>query len=309
MAVALYLRVSTEEQRERQSIATQHDFALRYCALHQLTIHQTYADDGVSGTVPVELRPLGARLLEDARQHQFDQLLVFKLDRLGRDTRLILNTVAELEKHGVRVRSMTEEFDTATSTGRLMLTLLSGFAAHERELIRERSMAGTNRLAETGAWLGGVVPYGYRKQGDRNASRLVLSEEPIPGLPLSEAAVIEAIFRLCATETKCFAWKTCVLIPKEAFMWTAREDRRSKGHMTNDPNDPVLPLGKSSVIVEIAGETPRFRVYTATLIRRGRRRIGLRFDGPQGSVTIEFPLVTFWQLTETFHEQSIARQE
>ena len=170
MAVALYLRVSTEEQRERQSIATQLDFALRYCALHQLTIHQTYADDGVSGTVPVELRPLGARLLEDARHHRFDQLLVFKLDRLGRDTRLILNTVAELEKEGVRVRSMTEEFDTATSTGRLMLTLLSGFAAHERELIRERSMAGTNRLAETGTWLGGVVPYGYRKEGDRNTS-------------------------------------------------------------------------------------------------------------------------------------------
>ena len=92
-------------------------------------------------------------------------------------------------------------------------------------------------------------------------------------------------------------------------MWTAREDRRSKGHMTNDPNDPVLPLGKSSAIVEIAGETQRFRVHTATLIRRGRRRIGLRFDGPQGSVTIDFSLVTFWQLTETFHEQSIARQD
>jgi DNA invertase Pin-like site-specific DNA recombinase len=124
------------------------DFALRYCALHQLQIHQTYSDDGVSGTVPVESRPLGRHLLEDAQLHKFDQLLIFKLDRLGRDTRLILNTVDELEKHGVRVRSMTEEFDTATSTGRLMLTFLSGFAAHERELIRERSMAGSNRLAE-----------------------------------------------------------------------------------------------------------------------------------------------------------------
>ena len=90
-------------------------------------------------------------MLEDARQRQFDQLLVFKLDRLGRDTRLILNVVAELEKHGVRTRSLTEEFDTATSTGQLMLTLLSGFAAHERELIRERSMAGSQRLAESGA--------------------------------------------------------------------------------------------------------------------------------------------------------------
>ena len=92
-------------------------------------------------------------------------------------------------------------------------------------------------------------------------------------------------------------------------MWTAREDRRSKDHMPNDPNDPVLPLGKSSVIVETAAEPQRFRVYTATLSRLGRRRIGLRFDGPQGSVTIEFSLAKFWQLTETFHEQSIAKQE
>ena len=160
MAVGVYVRVSTEEQRERQSIVTQREFSLRYCGLHELPIYETYADDGVSGTVPLEMRPGGIRLFEDARQHKFDQLLVFKLDRLGRDTRLILNAVAELEKHGVRVRSMTEEFDTGTSTGRLMLTLLSGFATHEREVIRERSVAGVTRAAETGAWLGGIVPFG-----------------------------------------------------------------------------------------------------------------------------------------------------
>src|SRR4051812_42049710 len=152
MAVGVYVRVSTEEQRERQSIITQSEFGLRYCHLHELPIFETYADDGISGTVPLELRPEGIRLLQDARERKFHQLLVFKLDRLGRETRLILNAVAELEKHGVRVRSMTEEFDTATATGRLMLTMLSGFAAHERELIRERSVAGTNRLVEAGAW-------------------------------------------------------------------------------------------------------------------------------------------------------------
>src|SRR5215469_18079534 len=117
----------TEEQRERQSIATQREFGSRYCDLHQLPIYDLYADDGVSGTVPFEARLAGARVLADARKGKFDQLLVFKLDRLGRDTRLILNAVAELEKYGVRVRSMTEEFDTATATGRLMLTMLSGF--------------------------------------------------------------------------------------------------------------------------------------------------------------------------------------
>ena len=70
MAVGVYVRVSTEEQRERQSIVTQREFAGRYCDLHALPIHETYADDGVSGTVPLELRAAGKRLLEDARAAQ-----------------------------------------------------------------------------------------------------------------------------------------------------------------------------------------------------------------------------------------------
>jgi site-specific DNA recombinase len=106
MPVAVYLRVSTEEQRERQSIQTQRDFAQRYCDLHQLPIHETYADDGVSGTIPLHARPAGHQLLDDARRHCFQQLLVFKLDRPGRDTRLTLEAVAQLEACGVAVRSM-----------------------------------------------------------------------------------------------------------------------------------------------------------------------------------------------------------
>ncbi len=65
---------------------------------------------------------------------------------------------------------MTEEFDTATSTGRLMLTMLSGFAAHEREVIRERSVAGTNRLAEAGAWMAAWSRTATGKQGTGTAA-------------------------------------------------------------------------------------------------------------------------------------------
>jgi site-specific DNA recombinase len=202
MPVALYLRVSTEEQRERQSIVTQREFGHRYCELHQLPIYEVFADDGISGTVPIETRPAGKRALEAARQGKFDQLLVYKLDRLGRETRLILNGVAELEKLGVRIRSMTEEFDTGTSTGRLMLTMLSGFASHERDVIRERSVAGTNRVAEAGAWLGGIVPFGYRKVGVKRDAQLVVSEGSIPGLAMSEAEVIREVFRRAAVEHK-----------------------------------------------------------------------------------------------------------
>jgi hypothetical protein len=81
---------------------------------------------------------------------------------------------------------MTEEFDTATATGRLMLTMLSGFAAHERDQIRERSMAGTDRLARAGAWLGGIVPYGYRKEGEDKEARIVISEEKMPEVGIAD---------------------------------------------------------------------------------------------------------------------------
>ncbi len=200
MAVAIYTRVSTEEQQQRQSIRTQIEFGERYCQLHGLTIHQIYADESISGTVPLDRRPEGSQILQDARLKKFDQLLVFRLDRLGRDTRLTLNAVADLEALGVRIRSMTEEFDTATPTGRLMLTLLSGFATHEREVIRERCVAGTLRVAEAGVWLGGIVPFGYRKVGEKRDARLAISEEPIPGLAMSEADVIREVFRMATAD-------------------------------------------------------------------------------------------------------------
>src|SRR5437867_6158590 len=161
MKAAIYLRVSTEEQRERQSIATQRDFAERYCALHEIPVHDFYADDGVTGTNPLEQREQGAKLLDDARAKKFDTVLIYKLDRLGRDPRLILNAVKELEDLGVEVKSMTEPFDTASPSGRFLLTILSGVAGLERDTIIQRSAEGINRLARAGAWLGGVTPYGF----------------------------------------------------------------------------------------------------------------------------------------------------
>ena len=238
MAVAVYLRVSTDEQRERQSIATQRDFGERFCSLHALTVYQVYEDDGVSGTIPFDQRPAGSQVLQDARLKKFDQLLVYKLDRLGRETLSTLDAVAELEKCGVRTRSMTEEFDTATASGRLMLTMLSGFAALERDVIRERSVAGTNRVAQTGAWLGGIVPYGYRKEGEKARARLVISEEPIPGLDLSEAQVIRTIFHMAAIEKKsCFAIAdylnrihvACAYIRDERMVCRGKRKTRTSG--------------------------------------------------------------------------------
>src|SRR5437763_256131 len=111
MRAAIYLRVSTEEQRERQTIATQREFASRYCDLHGIPVAAIYADDGVSGALALEARPAGAELLAAAAGGTFDAVLVYRLDRLGRDPRLLLNAIHTLEGRGVQLRSMTEAFD------------------------------------------------------------------------------------------------------------------------------------------------------------------------------------------------------
>jgi site-specific DNA recombinase len=69
--IALLLRVSSEEQRERETIETQREFLQEYCRLYGLEVAEIYADDGVSGTILLHERPEGRRLLGDAKEGKF----------------------------------------------------------------------------------------------------------------------------------------------------------------------------------------------------------------------------------------------
>lgn len=196
MRVAVYTRVSSEDQAERKTIENQLEFARKYCDLHQLEVVEWYQDDGVTGTIPLEMRDEGRRLLEDAKAGRFELLLIYRLDRLGRSARIILNAVYDLEQHGVKIRSMTEPFDTGDPNGRFLLTILAGVADLERETILERMWLGANRAARKGKWLGGIVPYGYRINAD---GYLEINEELL-GMGMSEADAIRLIYRLIADE-------------------------------------------------------------------------------------------------------------
>lgn len=203
MRVACYARVSSEDQQERGTIASQLEFARKYADLHELDVVEWYKDDGMTGTLPLEVRPEGARLLQDAADHRFDLLLVYRLDRLGRAARVILNAVYELEERGVKIKSMTEPFDTGDPSGRFLLTILAGVADLERSTFLERSFHGTNRAARAGKWLGGIVTYGYRVNKDRY---LEICEDQLPKLDLTEAGVIRLIYRLIADEGRSCVW-------------------------------------------------------------------------------------------------------
>src|SRR5215216_7104047 len=172
--VALYMRVSSEEQRDRETIEIQREFLQEYCRLYGLEVAQVYADDGVSGTIPLHERPEGRRLLEDAKQGKFSTLLVYRLDRLGRSLLVIVDAHDRLRAYGVALKSATEPIDTSNPSGRLIFQMLASFAEYERETIREGTQAGQRRAFKNGRQMG-AIPYGYDIAQDN--SFVVVEEE------------------------------------------------------------------------------------------------------------------------------------
>jgi site-specific DNA recombinase len=143
--VALYLRVSSEEQRDRETIEIQEEFLDQYRKLYGLAVAETYRDDGVSGTIPLHERPEGRRLLEGAKAGKFGAVLVYRLDRLGRSLLVIVDAHDRLQTAGVALRSATEPIDTSTPSGRLIFQMLASFAEYDRQSIIERTRAGLRR--------------------------------------------------------------------------------------------------------------------------------------------------------------------
>lgn len=131
-----YARVSTIEQ----------DLALQLDALHAVGTTRIFEDRGVSGA-KTDRPGLNAALsfLRDG-----DTLVVWKLDRLGRSMTHLLQTVTDLEGRGIGFRSLTENVDTTTPTGRLVFHIFGALGQFERDLIRERTNAGLMAAAARG---------------------------------------------------------------------------------------------------------------------------------------------------------------
>ncbi|SDC33600.1 site-specific DNA recombinase [Succiniclasticum ruminis] len=197
--VAVYCRVSSDDQAERGTIDVQRDFAKNYIELYHLSLYDYYCDDGVSGTIPMKDRPEGARLLQDAAGKQFDSVLFYKLDRIGRKTTVILDAIQAFTAYGIAVRSMTEPLDTNTPTGKFLITTLSGIAELDRDSTLMRMHSGALVAAKKGKWLGGIVPFGYLTDKD---GFLVINREKIPGLDYTEEDIVKIVFSLCANENK-----------------------------------------------------------------------------------------------------------
>ena len=201
LRVVGYARVSTDQQREKETIRTQVDLIEKFCVTNGYTLVETFSDDGVSGTTHLGERPAGARLLCDARAGKFDAVVVYKADRLGRSVLVNETVVHELfGKLGIKFLGVAEQIDLSTPIGAAMFTFQSAIGRLERENTLQRSRDATLRLARDGVWLGGIVPFGYRVEGRERAARLVVADEVNPVTGMSEADVVRLIYHMAGEE-------------------------------------------------------------------------------------------------------------
>ena len=162
---AIYTRVSTEHGLEQDfnSLDAQYDAAQAYIrsqAHAGWTLIRTRYDDGGYSGGSTE-RPALQRLLADVRARKVGVIVVYKVDRLTRSLADFAKLVELFDAHGVSFVSVTQQFNTTTSMGRLTLNVLLSFAQFEREVTAERIRDKVAASKRKGLWVGGMVPLGY----------------------------------------------------------------------------------------------------------------------------------------------------
>lgn len=158
--VAIYIRVSTTHQIDKDSLPMQRQDLIAYAKLMLNTDdYVIFEDAGYSGKNTD--RPKFQEMMSQIRQGAFSHLLVWKIDRISRNLLDFATMYKELKDLGVVFVSKNEQFDTSTAMGEAMLKIILVFAELERNMTSERVTATMISRASNGQWNGGRVPYGY----------------------------------------------------------------------------------------------------------------------------------------------------
>lgn len=156
-----YIRVSTDEQaREGISLEMQAVKVRSYAELNDLALVDIIQDAGISGK-STRARPGVQTLMDLVKARNINAVIVYKLDRLARNTVECLNMAQQMDKCGVALHSISERLDTQSALGRFFFTLTASLAEMERNLIAERTTAALAQKRSRGEKTGGSVPYGF----------------------------------------------------------------------------------------------------------------------------------------------------
>lgn len=173
-----YIRVSTEQQVEAgASLQAQRDKIEAYCRLQGLDLIEVIEDQAVSGSVPLADRPGGLQIAASLKKHKAKHVVALKLDRLFRDAADALTQTRTWDASGIGLHLIDiggQSINTSTAMGRMFLTMMSGFAELERNLIAERtSIALQSKKARKEVY--SSLPLGYAD----DAGKLVPIDEEI----------------------------------------------------------------------------------------------------------------------------------
>jgi site-specific DNA recombinase len=260
---AVYTRKSSEEglEQEFNSLHAQREACEAYIRSQRhegwVCLTQAYDDGGFSGGTLD--RPALQRLLTDIGEGRIDVVVTYKIDRLTRSLRDFAKMTEIFEARGVSFVSVTQQFNTTTSMGRLTLNVLLSFAQFEREVAGERIRDKIAASKKKGWWMGGMPPLGYRVQ-DR---KLVV----IPG----EAETVRHIFR------RYVALGSVRLLQQEleaqgvtSKSWTSSSGRRWGGK----------PIARGALYLLLQNRIYRGESSTKTSITRENiRRLSIRSSG------------------------------
>ena len=162
--VALYARVSTDKQTCENQLNELRSIAERM----QYTIVDEFIDEGISGAA--SSRPSLDALMKSATQRRFDMVMCWSIDRLGRSLQNLIEILNELQLLKVDLFFMQQGMDTSTSAGRMMFSIFGALAEFERNLIRERVIAGQQRAISQGVKMGRPTKM---NDGMKNAIKLL----------------------------------------------------------------------------------------------------------------------------------------
>lgn len=166
MRALIYTRVSTQEQaQEGISLDNQLAKIKAYCFARDWEVIETITDEGKTGKNLK--RPGLQKVIAMAKNKEFDVLVVYKLDRLIRSTKYLGYLIEDIfEKYDIAFTSVTDNFDTSTANGKLILNILGSVAQWERDIISERTTDAISYKKSQGE-VYGAMPYGFTRDGNK----------------------------------------------------------------------------------------------------------------------------------------------
>lgn len=276
MRAAIYLRYSSEMQSDGWSIEAQERACTEFIAVRGWTLAGRYCDEARSARYDdMRKRPAFAQMIEDANRHEFDTIIVHKIDRFARNKRVAFDTLHQLGQKGIGFVSVSQNMDYSSPSGKLMLTMLVGLAEFYSDNLSEETKKGKAERKRHGKY-NGRLPYGYVKGDDGNAVPDDQGEHsPVSGVRLAfDLAGQGLVDRAIAVQLNALGYRTYgngVKPPGPFSKDSVRPLLQNRFYLGELPDgDEWIPGNHPAIITEaVFGAAARMRAIN---VNRGKGR-------------------------------------